>query len=98
MARIPILILAPPIKDSRDFATQKVGAFWLDKGTGQAGQGLALGVIDPLSFAVAAQVSDWFTKNNSCGSLSPWRVRCLKHFIYSTAERVNDFETVAFGL
>ena len=44
MVKIPII--APPIQDSRDFGTQKVGALWLDKSAGQADQGLALGVIN----------------------------------------------------
>lgn len=49
-------ILAPPGQDSRDLATQEGGAIGRGEGAGEAGKGLALGVLDPPAAAVADQM------------------------------------------
>ena len=49
-------ILAPPVQDGRDLAAQEGGAFGWGEGAGEAGKGLALGVLDPPAFAVADQM------------------------------------------
>ena len=48
-----IPILAPPVQDGSDLATQEGRALGQGEGAGQAGKGLAPGVVDPPALAVA---------------------------------------------
>ena len=50
-------ILTPPVEGGRDLAAQEGGAFGWGEGAGEAGKGLALGVLDPPAVAVADQLN-----------------------------------------
>lgn len=56
---ILVAILAPPVQDGRDrdLVVREGGAVGRGECAGQAGKGLALGVVDPPAVAVADQVN-----------------------------------------
>ena len=57
MVIILVPVLAPPVEDGCDLAAQEGGALGWGKGAGEAGKGLAYGVVDPPAVAVADQVN-----------------------------------------
>jgi len=54
---ILVAILAPPVQDGRDLATQEGRALGRREGAGQACKGFTPGVVDPPAVAVADQLN-----------------------------------------